>query len=69
METLTVELPASVVEQLKIATGKRTARAAIVEIAREREYALRGNGDKVFANAPAAGRYLDAKFKRKPGRK
>jgi hypothetical protein len=60
-----VELPASVIEQLKAATGKRTARAAIVEIAREREYTLRRNGDKVFANPQAAGRYLDAKFKRK----
>ncbi len=64
-ETLTVELPASVIEQLKAATGKRTARAAIVKIASEREYTLRSNGDKVFTNAQAAGRYLDAKFKRK----
>jgi hypothetical protein len=64
-ETLTVELPANIVEQLKAATGKRTARAAIVKIASEREYTLRNNGDKVFANAQAAGRYLDAKFKSK----
>jgi len=65
MENLTVELPASVVEQLKAATGKRTARAAIVELAREHEYTLRSNKVKVFDNAQAAGRYLDAKFKRK----
>ena len=62
-ETLTVELPANIVEQLKAATGKRTARAAIVKIASEHEYTLRNNGNKVFANAEAAGRYLDAKFK------
>jgi hypothetical protein len=62
-ETLTVELPANIVEQLKAATGKRTARAAIVKIASEHEYTLRNNGDKVFANAEAAGRYLDAKFR------
>jgi len=65
MDTMTVELPARVVEQLKAATGKRSARAAIVEIAREHEYTLRSNGDKVFATAAAAGRYLDAKFSRK----
>jgi len=64
MENLTVELPVDVVEQLKAATGKRTARAAIVEIAREHEYTLRNN-DKVFDSAQAAGRYLDAKFKHK----
>ncbi|MFT3793082.1 MAG: hypothetical protein QM741_18895 [Rudaea sp.] len=58
-------MPARVVEQLKAATGKRSARAAIVEIAREHEYVLRGNGDKMFANTVTAGRYLDAKFKRK----
>ncbi|MFT3792435.1 MAG: hypothetical protein QM741_15535 [Rudaea sp.] len=64
MQTTTVELPARVVAQLKAATGKRSARAAILEIAREHEYTLR-NGDKVFADAAATGRYLDAKFKRK----
>jgi hypothetical protein len=65
METRTVELPADVVERLMAATGKRTARAAIVEIARQREYVLRGRGEKVFADAQAAGRYLEAKFRRK----
>lgn len=65
METRTVELPAEVVDSLMAATGKRTARAAIVEIARAHEYVLRKNGDKVFSDAKAAGRYLDAKFKRK----
>ena len=64
-ENLTVELPASVIEQLKAATGKRTARVAIVKIASERKYTLRSNGDKLFAKAQTAGRYLDAKFKRK----
>jgi len=63
--TLTIELPVHIAEQLKAATGKRTARAAILELAREREYTLRDNGDKVFTNAEAAARYLDAKFKRR----
>lgn len=65
MTTETVELPAEIVAQLKAATGKRTARAAILEIAKAREYTLRPNGDKVFADGKAAGRYLDAKFGRK----
>ncbi|MDR2216403.1 MAG: hypothetical protein LBE59_11275 [Nevskiaceae bacterium] len=65
MANQTIELPTHIIERLKAATGKRTARAAIVEIAREREYTLRGNGDKAFATAQAANRYLDAKFSRR----
>ncbi len=65
METETVELPSRIVKQLKAATGKTTARAAILEVARSREYTLRKNGDKVFDDGKAAARYFRSKYGRK----
>lgn len=76
MTLQTVELPEEVIQRAKALTGKRTARAALTELAkaaaaRSARGAARGghrgkvqpNGDIVFANSKDAARFMRAFLK------